>query len=369
MKHRFGILTGGGDCPGLNAAIRAVTRKAYESHADVVGFRFGWKGLIENDYVALDLDSVSGILPRGGTILGSSRTNPFDHPHWMKAVVKNFEALNLDALMVIGGDGTLRAAHEVSEKLEIPLIGIPKTIDNDIFGTDATFGFDTAVSIATEAMDRLHTTAESHQRVMIVEVMGRNTGWIAVASGIASGADFILIPEVSVTLESILESLEKRHARGKTFSIIVVAEGAQFDCADHERVHKGREDISKSLAFEIQQKTNDETRVTILGHVQRGGSPTAYDRILATQFGIHAVALALNQDFGKMVALQGRSIIPIPLKQAVQKTKTCDLKFFDIAKSETSPIYFAFVPNIDFNWGNGMPYGITGDAFKIKFSG
>ncbi|HBQ22041.1 MAG: hypothetical protein A2Z91_03395 [Deltaproteobacteria bacterium GWA2_38_16] len=326
---KIGIMTGGGDCPGLNAAIRAVVRSAYNQHIEVLGFRFGWKGVIEKDYETLDLSVVSGILPRGGTFLGSSRTNPLGNKKWSSQIKENMAKLELDALIVTGGDGTLRATFELYEKEKLPLVAIPKTIDNDLMGTDQTFGFDTAVSIATEAIDRIHTTAESHQRVMIIEVMGRDTGWIATYAGIAGGADFILIPEVKITLKEIVEKLKERHKRGKTFSIIVVAEGANLD-----GIVKGEKgSITKFLAEKIEKETGYETRVTILGHVQRGGTPTPFDRILATRFGIYATQLVLGKKFGQMVALHGTDIVSVPLKEAVGKLKKCDLNLYDIAKT------------------------------------
>src|SRR3989338_1802330 len=281
----IGVLTGGGDCPGLNAAIRAVVREATNHGMCVYGFKFGWLGVIEGKFQKLDLNAVSGILPRGGTFLGSSRTNPLEKKEWLKAIQNQFKKLSLDALVVIGGDGTLRATLELYKQYKLPLVGIPKTIDNDLKGTDQTFGFDTALNIATDAIDRIHTTAESHQRIMIVEVMGRDVGWIATMAGIAGGADFILIPEVPVHLKEIVNEVKSRNKRGKTFSIVVVAEGATFECENHKVTHTGKENVAKILAHELEKETGYETRVTILGHVQRGGTPTAFDRVLATRFG------------------------------------------------------------------------------------
>src|SRR3989338_2320088 len=328
---KIGIMTGGGDCPGLNAAIRAVVRSAYNQHIEVLGFRFGWKGVIEKDYETLDLSVVSGILPRGGTFLGSSRTNHLGNKKWSSQIKENMAKLELDALIVTGGDGTLRATFELYEKEKLPLVAIPKTIDNDLMGTDQTFGFDTAVSIATEAIDRIHTTAESHQRVMIVEVMGRDTGWIATCAGIAGGADFILIPEVPVTIGDVVLKIKERYKRGKTFSIIVVAEGAVLHGIQKgQRVDDG---IGKMLAHALTKEMECEARVTILGHVQRGGSPSAFDRILATRFGIAATQMAVEKKFGHMAALQGNKIIPIALKNAVGQLKKCDLELYKIAKT------------------------------------
>lgn len=327
---RIGILTGGGDCSGLNAVIRAVVRMAYHQRIEVIGFKFGWQGLIENDYQILNLDTVSGILPRGGTFLGSSRVNPCQDVKWVKKIKGHFSQLGLASLIVIGGDGTLRAAYELYEKEKLPLIGIPKTIDNDLLGTDQSIGFDTAVSIATEAIDRIHTTAESHQRVMIVEVMGHETGWIATHAGIAGGADFILIPEVNITMNEIIAKIKERHNRGKTFSIIVIAEGAKIK--EFQDKVKLKESMGEFLAQKIEEKTGFETRVTILGHIQRGGSPTAFDRVLATRYGAYAVTLANQEKFGQMVALHGNEVGAVPLEKAVQKLKKCDLHLYQMAQ-------------------------------------
>ena len=328
---KIGIMTGGGDCPGLNAALRAVVRHSSNLGIKVLGFRFGWKGVIEKDFEILDLNVVSGILPRGGTFLGSSRTNPLEKKQWVSDIKKNLSDLGVEAFIVVGGDGTLRATLELYEKEKLPLVAIPKTIDNDLMGTDQTFGFDTAVSIATEAIDRIHTTAESHQRVMIVEVMGRDTGWIATYAGIAGGADFILIPEVPVTIGDVVLKIKERYKRGKTFSIIVVAEGAVlYGIPKGKRVD---DSIGKMLAHALTQEMDCEARVTILGHVQRGGSPSAFDRILATRFGIAATQMAIEKKFGHMAALQGNRIVDIPLKNAVGQLKKCDLELYKIAQT------------------------------------
>lgn len=338
---KVGVLTGGGDCPGLNAVIRGIVRKAAQNKADIIGIKNGWKGLIENDTIELGLESVSGILPKGGTILGTSRTNPYKKPDDVKKVIDNYKKLKLDALIVIGGEDTLGAANKLlKENKALNIVGVPKTIDNDLSATDFTFGFDTAVNIATEAIDRLHTTAESHHRIMVVEVMGRHAGWIATYSGIAAGADVILIPEMKMDLDEICDVLKKRHARGKGFSIVVVAEGATFkegqvvtqeeklDAFGHVRLGG----IGEILAVEIEKRTGFETRVTVLGHIQRGGTPSAFDRVLATRFGVKAMELVLNKRFGYMASLKANEIVEVPIQEAVGVLKTVDMKLYDIAK-------------------------------------
>ena len=336
---KVGILTGGGDCPGLNSVIRAVVRYAIREKYQVLGIRNGWKGLIENDVVDLDITSVSGILPKGGTILGTSRTNPYKKEGDKEKAKQNFKKLGLEALIAIGGEDTLGVASKLY-KDGLNIVGAPKTIDNDISCTDVTFGFDTAINIATEAIDRVHTTAESHNRIMVVEVMGRHAGWIAIESGIAGGADVILIPEVPIDIDEVCKLLKKRHSRGKSFSIVVVAEGAKFkkgkfvkqeeklDAFGHIRLGG----IGHALGEEIEKRTGFETRVTVLGHIQRGGTPTAFDRVLGTRFGIKAMELVLKKEYGKMVALQGNKIISVPLEAAVSKLKTVDMELYDIAK-------------------------------------
>ena len=336
---RIGVLTGGGDCPGLNPTIRAVVRKALLNNYTCVGIKNGWQGLIENDTMRLDLKTTSGILHRGGTILGTSRTNPFKKPEHVKKVMKNFKALNLYCLVVIGGEDTLGVANKLS-KMGIKIVGVPKTIDNDLSATDFTFGFDTAVNIATEAIDRLHTTAESHHRIMVVEVMGRHAGWIAVYSGIAGGADYILIPEVPIDLDDVCKVLRKRKERNKNFSLVVVSEGAKF--RDEDLVLKTEKldsfghvllgGIGQTLAEKIEEKTGFETRVTVLGHIQRGGTPTSFDRVLSTRYGIKAVELVSSKQFGKMMCLLGNEIKSAPLAKAVGKLKTVDKNLYDIAK-------------------------------------
>ncbi|MCM8766069.1 MAG: 6-phosphofructokinase [Candidatus Omnitrophica bacterium] len=337
---RIGILTGGGDCPGLNPVIRAVVRKAINEGWEVVGIKNGWKGLIEKDVVPLDLQSVSGILPKGGTILGTSRTNPYKKPEDVKRVKENYRALGLEALVAVGGEDTLGVAYKLYQE-GLPIVGIPKTIDNDLSATDYTFGFDTAVNIATECIDRLHTTAESHHRIIVVEVMGRHAGWIATEAGIAGGADVILIPEVPIDIEEVCGLIKKRHQRGKTFSIVVVAEGARFKegqvVTQEEKLdefgHVRLGGIGEALGEIIEKKTGFETRVVVLGHLQRGGTPTAFDRVLGTRFGIKAVELILQKEFGKMVSLQGNKIVSVPLERAVEKLKTVDMELYEIAKT------------------------------------
>lgn len=339
MVKKIGLLTGGGDCPGLNPVIRAVVRKCIEYNVDVVGIKNGWKGLIENSTIKLDFQAVSGILPKGGTILGTSRTNPYKKEEHLKSLHENYKKLAIDALIAVGGEDTLGVADKLSKE-GINVVGVPKTIDNDLSGTDYTFGFDTALNTATEAIDRLHTTAESHNRIMVVEVMGRHAGWIAVEAGIAGGADIILIPEIPIDMEEVIGLIKKRHDRGKTFSIVVVSEGAKFGNKDlvtqeeklDEFGHIRLGGIGDILARLIENKTGYETRVTVLGHIQRGGTPTAFDRVLGTRFGVKAVELAVSNEFGQMVSLQGNKIIAVPLSAAVSKLKTVDLELYNIAK-------------------------------------
>ncbi|MBL7155722.1 MAG: 6-phosphofructokinase [Candidatus Omnitrophica bacterium] len=336
---RIGVLTGGGDCPGLNPAIRAIVRKADRENIAVVGIKNGWKGLIEEDALELSLRAVSGILPKGGTILGTSRTNPYKERGSLEKLKKTFSALNLEALIVIGGEDTLGVASKLSKE-GLKVVGVPKTIDNDLSCTDFTFGFDTAVNIATEAIDRLHTTAESHHRIMVVEIMGRYAGWIATYAGIAGGADIILIPEIPFSVDEVCDLIKKRHTGGKDFSIIVVAEGAKLK--EHDLVLQNKEKdafghvllggIGQFLSKELERKTGYETRVTVLGHVQRGGTPSAFDRVLATRFGVKAVELVIAGKFGKMVSLKGNDIVDVPLEDAVGTLKTVDMKLYDIAK-------------------------------------
>jgi phosphofructokinase-like protein len=338
-----GILTGGGDCPGLNAVIRAVARRSFDRGHEVTGIRAGWRGLVENELTPLTPPDISGLLPRGGTILGTSRTNPYKQEGGVELVLKNFAGI--DALVAIGGEDTLGVAARLYAEHAFPVVGVPKTIDNDLSATDYTFGFDTAVSIATEAIDRLHTTAESHNRVMVVEVMGRHTGWIAVMSGIAGGADVILIPEQPLTVEEACADLERRHGRGKDFSIVVVSEGYKLTYASGEQQeitqaedldafgHVRLGGVGDQLAREIEERTGFETRVTVLGHVQRGGTPTARDRVLATRYGLKAADLVDAGDFGKMAALQGDSIVAVSLADATAELKTVPREWYDVARA------------------------------------
>lgn len=340
---RIGVLTGGGDCPGLNAVIRAVVRKAITGYGwEVHGIKNGWAGYVNCDTIPLDLWKVSGILPKGGTILGTSRTNPFKKEGVPETIVENAEKLGIEATVAIGGEDTIGVAQRLFQ-LGMATVGIPKTIDNDIAGTDFTFGFDTAVNIATEAIDRLHTTAESHHRVIVVEVMGRHTGWIAVFAGIAGGADVILIPEKPFEIENVCSLIKQRHERGKSFSIVVVAEGATFkvggdpngrvitqDAEVDEFGHVRLGGIGSILGREIKKRTGFETRVSALGYVQRGGTPTAFDRVLATRYGVKACELIEKGEFGQMVALQGNRIIAVPMEEAL-KMKQVDMELYDIA--------------------------------------
>ncbi len=340
---RIAVLTGGGDCPGLNAVIRAVVRKSIMHYDwEVYGIKNGWAGYIKGDYEVLDLDKISGILPKGGTILGTSRTNPFKQESGPERIKENAEKLGIDATVAIGGEDTIGVAHKLF-KLGMPMVGVPKTIDNDLGGTDYTFGFDTAINIATEAIDRLHTTAESHHRVIVVEVMGRHTGWIAVWAGIAGGADVILIPEKPFRVEDVCDVIKRRNERGKSFSIVVVAEGARFltegdsdgslivqDAQVDEFGHVRLGGIGNVLGREIERRTGFETRVSVLGYVQRGGTPTAADRVLATRYGVKACELVKHGEFGKMVALKGNKIIAVDMEQALEMKKV-DMDVYEIA--------------------------------------
>jgi phosphofructokinase-like protein len=326
---RIGILTGGGDCPGLNAAIRGVIRKAVGVFGhEGVGFRNGWLGVMERETVQLDRDAVRGILHRGGTILGSSGINPMREPEGPERIRATLNDLEVDGLVAIGGEGTLGAAAQLAEQ-GVSVVGIPKTIDNDISGTDYTIGFRTAVQVATDAIDRLHSTAESHNRVMLVEVMGRSTGWIALYAGLAGGADVILIPEHPFDLEEVCASLRRRHMGSSSFSIVVVAEGAKprdgtFEIPEYPVDRYGwprMGGIVNLIAPEIERETGFETRVITLGHLQRGGTPTAYDRVLATRLGVAAADLAEAGGWGRMVALRGPNMADIPLAEAVAERK------------------------------------------------
>jgi ATP-dependent phosphofructokinase / diphosphate-dependent phosphofructokinase len=328
---RIGVLTGGGDCPGLNAVIRAIVRRGIDGHGHaIVGFRDGWRGPLENAYEELTIESTRGILPRGGTILRSSRTNPFKRDDGPERIRENLATLNLAGLIAIGGEDTLGAAARLHTEHGLPVVGVPKTIDNDLGGTDMTFGFDTAVQIATDAIDRLHTTAESHNRVMIVEVMGRHAGWIALHSGLAGGADVILIPERPFDIEEVCRLIRRRHSRGRYFSIVVVAEGAlpqegtmeTIDGEADEFGHARLGGIGQQLEREIESRTGYESRATVLGHIQRGGTPTAFDRVLATRLGLAAVDAADEARWGSMPALRGTRVELVPLSEAVAQLRT-----------------------------------------------
>ncbi|HEX7084135.1 MAG TPA: ATP-dependent 6-phosphofructokinase [Gaiellaceae bacterium] len=335
---RIGVLTGGGDCPGLNAVIRAVARRAWARGHEVVGVREGWRGMVEGLFQPLGPQQISGILPRGGTIVGTSRTNPFKLDGGVEKVRASFE--QLDALVAIGGEDTLGVAARLYREHRLPVVGVPKTIDNDLSGTDYTFGFDTAVWVCTEAIDRLHTTAESHNRVMVVEVMGRHAGWIAVMSGIAGGADVILIPERPVDVDDVCAEIRKRHERGKNFSIVVVSEGcelpgtqddAELDAFGH--VNLSKRGVGEAIGRQIEERTGFETRVTVLGHVQRGGTPTPRDRVLATRFGLKAADLVEEGDFGQMAALRGDDVIAVSLDEATAQLKTVPDDWYEVARA------------------------------------
>ena len=332
---KIGILTGGADCPGLNSVIRAVVRKAMQEGYVVTGIKNGWNGLIENDMRILDLRLTSGILDRGGTILGTSRLiSPLPEQYY-EQIMENFKRSGIDALIAVGGEDTLKIALELHVKHDLAVVGVPKSIDNALSGTDYAFGFDTAVNIATECIDRLHTTAESHHRIIVIEVMGRYTGWIALEAGIAGGADIILVPEYPINIEEVCDSLRMRHKRGKTFSILVVSEGAQIEgyIKQHSEAFSRHRlsNIGELLANLIEQKTGYETRVSVLGHIQRGGTPTAYDRIIGTRFGVKAVELVKENKFGKMVSLHDNKLRFVDIELAVQKRKTIDEDLYKIA--------------------------------------
>ncbi len=334
---RIGLLTGGGDCPGLNAVLRAAVRKGERHYGDeLVGFLDAWDGVRERRTIPLTIETMRGTLPRGGTVLGTKRGSPFDVPGGVDQVQQTIADLGIDALVVIGGNGSLTVAHKLYAECGLPIVGIPKTIDNDIVGTDVTFGFHTAVQIATDAIDRLHTTAESHDRVMVVEVMGRHSGWIATYAGIAGGATVVLIPELPFDVEEVCQRLLRRHERGRLASIVVVAEGAEpkdgtldigeklYDKFGHVRLGG----VSEVIAREIGERTGFETRVVQLGHIQRGGTPTAYDRVLSTRFGVAAVDLVHEGGWGQMVVARGDQIVPAPLELTVGKTRPVDMSLF-----------------------------------------
>lgn len=340
---KVAVLTGGGDCPGLNAVIRAIVRRSVAHGFEVMGLRDGWKGLIDDNHFRLTRETTSGILHRGGTILGTSRVNPFKVENGLDKVMKTVERHGIGAVIAIGGEGTLSAAAQM-HKHGLKVVGIPKTIDNDLNCTDFTFGFDTAVMIATEAVDRLHSTAESHKRVIVCEVMGRHAGWIATYSGIAGGADVILVPEHPVDLEKVAAHIRRRHSTGRSFSIVVVAEGTlvKTDAQSAEQiVSSGALDeagrvrlggVGSFIAQEIEKRTGYETRVSVLGHIQRGGTPTAHDRVLATRYGVHACDMVARGEFGKMAALRGNQIVSAELADATRELKTVDPAFFEVAQ-------------------------------------
>ena len=337
---KVGVLTGGGDCPGLNAVIRAVVRKGERVYGDeLLGFRDGWKGPIEGLTMPLDVERCRGLLPRGGTILGSSRTNPYKVEGGVDRVKATLADLGVDALVAIGGEDTLGVAHKLSNE-GVNIVGVPKTIDNDLSATEVTFGFHTAVQVATDAIDRLHTTAESHDRVLVCEVMGRHAGWIATYAGIAGGAAEVLVPEIEFDIDEVCDFLKRRHEKGRFASIVVVAEGAtpkagtmvlqsgEVDAFGHVRLGG----IGTLLAEEIEKRTGFETRVTVLGHIQRGGTPTAFDRVLATRFGVAAIDAVHDGGSGQMVALQSGRIVRVPLAEAVGELKTVDRDLVDVAE-------------------------------------
>jgi 6-phosphofructokinase 1 len=339
---RIGVLTGGGDCPGLNAAIRAIVRKGIDRYGHaILGFRDGWRGPLENIHSELTIESTRGILPRGGTILGTSRTNPFKLEDGPARIQEHLAGLHVDGLIAIGGEDTLGAASRLHSEHGLPVIGVPKTIDNDLGATDLTFGFDTAVHVATEAIDRLHTTAESHNRILVVEVMGRHAGWIALHAGLAGGADVILIPERPFDIDEVCRLIGRRHARGRLFSIVVVAEGAMPQEGTMETTGSGATDdfghvrlggIGQRLEREIEDRTGFETRTTVLGHTQRGGTPTAFDRVLATRFGVAAIDAASAGRFGCMPALQGNRIELVPLADAVEELRLVSPEEYEVAE-------------------------------------
>jgi phosphofructokinase-like protein len=345
MRHtggmRIGMLTGGGDCPGLNAVIRAVVRKGDGEYGDqVVGFRHGWRGVVEGETLELTIATTRGLIHRGGTILGTSRTNPFGSTDGPTRVLDTLERERIDALIAIGGEDTLGVAARLADESGVAVVGVPKTIDNDLAATDYTVGFHTAVQIATDAIDRLQTTAESHDRVMVIEVMGRHAGWIATYAGLAGGADIVLVPEVPFEIDEVCAQIEHRHRHGTNFSIVVVAEGARpaagtlarQDEEDDAFGHVRLGGIANVVRDEIGQRTGFETRVTVLGHVLRGGTPTAFDRVLATRFGVAAIDAVHDGAFGTMVALRGERIERVPIADAVRELKTVDAALLDVAQ-------------------------------------
>jgi len=342
---KIGVLTSGGDCPGLNAVIRAIVRKADIDNFEVIGIKNGWKGIFDSSYLKLGVNDVAGIIGRGGTILGTSRFSPFEQGNGKEILMKNIYKENFDAIICIGGEGSMHVA-KMAFDAGVNIIGVPKTIDNDIYGTDYTFGFDTASNIAVEAIDRIQTTADSHHRIMVVEVMGRHSGWIALRAGLAGGADLTLIPEKEIKICEVIDVINSRLKRGKLFSIIVVAEGCKFSDEDLKTFKRnprenikfdnyGRErlgGIGNYLAEEIELRTNIETRAVILGYILRGGVPSAFDRIMGTRFGVHAVDMIKDKKFGRMAALKGVRITDIPLEVVISKLKLVDEQYYETAK-------------------------------------
>jgi 6-phosphofructokinase 1 len=347
MAKNIGVLTGGGDCPGLNVLIRAIVRKCLrDEELQCLGILRGWRGLLDGLVSPLTLDAVSGILPRGGTILRTSQSNPLAVPDGPIRIAENVRKFNIDGIVAIGGSDSMKVAETLHREHGLPVVGVPATIDNDVHGTDYSFGFDSAINIAMEAIDRIHTTAESHDRVMIIEVMGGAAGWIAIHAGLAGGADMILVPEKTLTVQQVCDVILRRHDRGKDFSIVVVAEGARIaekpgeegDCV----VANGTKDefgqprlggVGSVLGKEIERRTGFETRVTVLGHIQRGGSPTAFDRALGARFGVAAVDLIVNGRFGKMVALQGDTVTALPLGEITGKCRRVPEELYEVART------------------------------------
>jgi 6-phosphofructokinase 1 len=332
------MLTGGGDCPGLNAVIRAVCRRLWEHGHETVGVLNGWRGMVETNLKPLGWDEISGILPKGGTIIGTSRTNPYKLDGGVDGVEKTFE--QLDALVAIGGEDTLGVASRLASELSLPVVGVPKTIDNDLNGTDYTFGFDTAVHVATDAVDRCHSTAESHSRILVVETMGRHAGWIALFAGIAGGADYILIPEQEVDFDDVAAAVERRRSRGKSFSVIVASEGCELrgvadegEVDDFGHVRVENRDVGDSVAKEIEARTGMQARATVLGYIQRGGTPTARDRILGLRFGLEAANLVEQGSWGRMAALHGDDVVSVPLTEATAELKLVPQSWYDTAKT------------------------------------
>jgi ATP-dependent phosphofructokinase / diphosphate-dependent phosphofructokinase len=333
---KVGILTGGGDCPGLNAVIRGVVRAVHNGGGETIGLLRGWRGAIDGDHIPLTIENTDEIVSRGGTILGSSRTNPYKKPEDVQKLLETFKRLGLDALVAIGGDDTLGVANKLYNDHKLATIGCPKTIDNDLSCTDVTFGFDTSINIVVEAIERLRTTTESHQRIMVVETMGRHAGWIACESGMAVGADYILVPEQPVDVEKMCAKLKARREAGKKYGIVVASEGAVLSNDEGYVTQNAKVDdfghvslggVGQRLADIIEKKTGIETRFVVLGHIQRGGNPSAYDRVLGTRLGVAAGRLVINKNFGRMVALQGTNIVDVALADAVGKLKTLDPAF------------------------------------------